>query len=51
MIASVKKHLKIPVNVIIRPRGGDFHYSDLEFEVMCNDIYACKLAGVEYFKI
>lgn len=30
MISSVKRHLKIPVNVIIRPRGGDFNYSDEE---------------------
>lgn len=60
MISSVKRHLKIPVNVIIRPRGGDFNYSDEEvlkydynkqFEVMCNDINACKLVGVEYINI
>ena len=31
---------------MIRPRGGDFCYSDLEFEVMKQDIAAFKGAGV-----
>ena len=36
----------IKVNVIIRPRGGDFLYSDDEFAVMKNDIVALKEAGI-----
>lgn len=48
MIKTVKNHVKIPVNVILRPRGGDFCYSDLEFETMKMDIPACVLAGAEY---
>lgn len=47
MIEMVKKHLTIPVFVMIRPRGGDFYYSDLEFEIMKNDILHCKKIGVE----
>jgi copper homeostasis protein len=35
----------IAVNVIIRPRGGDFVYSGLEYEVMQADIQAAKAAG------
>ena len=46
-IIAAKKHLKIPFHVIIRPRGGDFYYSDLEFEVMINDIQFAKKVGVE----
>jgi copper homeostasis protein len=34
--------LRTPVNVIIRPRGGDFCYSDAEFEVMRRDVEMVK---------
>jgi copper homeostasis protein len=37
--------LRIPVNVIIRPRGGDFCYSDAEFEVMRRDVEMAKSWG------
>jgi copper homeostasis protein len=37
--------LDIPVNVIIRPRGGDFCYSDVEFEAMKRDIDLAAEAG------
>lgn len=30
---------------IIRPRGGDFLYTDREFQVMQNDLMACKQLG------
>ena len=36
----------LPVNVLIRPRPGDFVYSDDEVAVMKADIMACKLLGV-----
>ena len=36
---------KIDLYPIIRPRGGDFLYSDLEFEVMKKDIELCKQLG------
>ena len=35
------------LHVIIRPRGGDFLYSDLEVERMAADITACRELGVE----
>lgn len=38
MIELCAERLKIPVFVIIRPRAGDFHYSDEEFKVMLRDI-------------
>jgi copper homeostasis protein len=37
MISQVRKQLEIELQVIIRPRGGDFCYSDLEFSVMKED--------------
>ncbi|MBC8986379.1 copper homeostasis protein CutC [Pedobacter sp. N36a] len=37
-----KELLHILVYPIIRPRGGDFLYSDLEFSIMKEDIKICK---------
>ena len=34
--------LNIPINVIIRPRGGDFLYSDVEYEIIKLDIAILK---------
>lgn len=36
---------EIPVNVLIRPRGGDFVYTSDEVEVMACDIKAAKQSG------
>ena len=46
MIQSVRSNLDIAVNVIIRPRGGDFLYSDPEFDIMRRDIDLCGEAGI-----
>ena len=44
MVQHVCQLLHIPVHVIIRPRGGDFCYSDPEFQVMLADVdRACAL--------
>ena len=40
------QNLSIPVNVIVRPRGGDFLYSDLEYESIKNDIAVIKALKV-----
>ncbi|MFD1616168.1 copper homeostasis protein CutC [Gelatiniphilus marinus] len=37
--------LKIPVFVLIRPRSGNFTYSEDEFDIMKNDILQCKAMG------
>lgn len=39
------QHLNIPVHVLIRPRSGDFTYSETEFEVVKKDILHCKNSG------
>ena len=39
----------VGVQVMIRPRGGDFLYSDDEFEAMKGDIFALKTLGVDGF--
>ncbi|MFN8489763.1 MAG: copper homeostasis protein CutC [Caldilineaceae bacterium] len=44
-IALARQHLTIGLNVIIRPRGGDFCYSDVEFAVMQYDVAQAKQLG------
>ncbi|EOB05786.1 Copper homeostasis protein cutC-like protein, partial [Anas platyrhynchos] len=39
--------VRVPVFVMIRPRGGDFLYSDREVEVMKADIRLAKLHGAD----
>ncbi len=46
-IALARKHLTIGLQVIIRPRGGDFCYSDIEFAIMQHDIVVAKQAGAD----
>jgi copper homeostasis protein len=46
-IQQVRQHLNIDVYVMIRPRGGDFHYSIEEYFAMRNDIEACKKLSVD----
>ncbi|XP_064631257.1 copper homeostasis protein cutC homolog isoform X2 [Lineus longissimus] len=45
----VKQAVKIPVFVMIRPRGGDFLYSEEEYEVMRMDLIALKDQGADGF--
>lgn len=45
-IRAAVKAANIPVHVIIRPRGGDFLYSQTEFETMVEDIRALRSEGV-----
>lgn len=42
-----REHLKIKLNVIIRPRGGDFLYSDEELHIMEEDIKMCASLSVD----
>lgn len=40
-----RQKLDISLYPIIRPRGGDFLYTDAEFEIMKTDIQVCKELG------
>jgi copper homeostasis protein len=42
-----RKYIKIPIHVMIRPREGDFCYSEKEFETMLLDVAAAKIAGMD----
>lgn len=44
-IKKTTENIKLPINVIIRPRGGNFIYSEIEKEIMCLDIEMCKNLG------
>ena len=46
-IRLAREHIDIGLNVIIRPRGGDFLYSDIEFEVMKRDIEVAAEYGAD----
>ena len=47
MIALTRQQIHIGLQVIIRPRGGDFCYSDLEFAVMQYDVNQAKQLGAD----
>jgi len=46
-IRIARKNLHIGLYVMIRPRGGDFLYSDDEFEIMKEDIKVAKEIGAD----
>ncbi len=46
-IAVARELLNIKLNIIIRPRGGDFLYSDVEHKTMLHDIEMAKKLGVD----
>lgn len=45
----LKKTLSIPIFVMIRPRGGDFIYSEVETEAMLADLKLFKSLGADGF--
>lgn len=47
MIRNARKNITIGLNVIIRPRGGDFLYSELEIEEMVHDIRMARELGAD----
>jgi copper homeostasis protein len=46
-ILLARKQLHIKLYVLIRPRGGDFLYSDLEFDIMAADVKYCIETGCD----
>ena len=47
MIRNARECISIALNVIIRPRGGDFLYSETELQEMIYDIQAAKELGAD----
>jgi copper homeostasis protein len=46
-IEAVRQNVNMDVYVMIRPRGGDFHYSNYEFHCMKRDIDQCQKISVD----
>lgn len=46
-LKMVREKISIPVFPIIRPRGGDFLYTGLEFEIMKKEVALCRQLGFE----
>lgn len=46
-IELARKRLSIGLAVLIRPRGGDFLYSELEYDVMQRDVTVAKDLGAD----
>ena len=49
IIQQAREHLTIDLYVMIRPRGGNFVYSEAEFEQMKSEIETIKKLGVNGF--
>lgn len=47
LLKAIKKHISIAVHVLIRPRSGDFTFSDLDFQIMKADISLCVELGFD----
>lgn len=45
LIEAARAHLSIPIHVMIRPRAGDFCYSELELVAMRRDVQLAQNAG------
>lgn len=46
-LKMAREKIHVPVFPIIRPRGGDFLYSNEEYAIMRNDIILCKNLGFD----
>ncbi|WP_158856809.1 copper homeostasis protein CutC [Lunatibacter salilacus] len=49
LFTFLRQRLSIPIMVMIRPRGGDFVYTEEELEVMATDVRQFKYAGASGF--
>lgn len=47
LVAEVRRHISIPLHVLIRPRSGNFNYTLAEFESIKEEIVRAKQMGVD----
>lgn len=47
LMQTTRRHVRLPIHALIRPRPGDFCYSDRELETMRNDVCAAKQLGMD----
>lgn len=48
-VKQLREKINIPIFVMVRPRGGDFTYTDEEFEQMKSDLVQLKSLNVDGF--
>ena len=46
LVAAIVERMRLPVFVLIRPRAGDFVYSESQFDVMIRDIELTRTMGI-----
>ena len=46
LVAAIVEGIRLPVFVLIRPRAGNFVYSESEFDVMIRDIELTRTMGI-----
>ncbi|CUM92252.1 MULTISPECIES: copper homeostasis protein CutC [Turicibacter] len=46
-IIKTRRDVRLPIMVMIRPRGGNFCFNEDEVEIMIEDIKQCKEIGVD----
>lgn len=49
LLNVVKQHVSIPVFVMLRPVGGHFNYSELDINVMAEELITLKSSGADGF--
>jgi copper homeostasis protein len=47
LISTVRSKVSIPVYAMVRPRAGDFHYGNDDFETMEQDVLIAKQLGAD----
>ena len=47
LVRAVRDAVRLPIFAMIRPRGGDFTYSEEEFAQMARDLACAKACGVD----
>lgn len=47
LLKAIKAIVKIPVHVLVRPRSGDFSFTDGEFDIMLRNIELCVAMGFD----
>lgn len=47
LFEMVREHTKTEINVLIRPRFGDFLYTEYEFEIIAKEVEQFRIAGAD----
>jgi copper homeostasis protein len=47
LILAVQRDLALPICVLVRPRAGNFVYTDSEFDIIKNDVIWCRDNGID----